>query len=187
MGFRTASSGGGRLPSQQGGAPTSAAPFTHAQILHLMKTEFARGRRYGIPLSCILMRVDRLRELTDIHGTELKERVQAEVGRLVAGRTRGPDHLGLISDERYLLVLPHTEADDAVLVAERIKRDFASLEVKSKGSVLALTLSVGVVSCEDKDTLFFDTVLSRAEAALGWARDAGGDAVEVFRRERLEP
>ena len=71
-------------------------------------------------------------------------------------------------------------------MAQRIRRDFGELEVKSKGSVLDLSLSLGVVSCADKDTLFFDTLLSRAESAMVWAQQAGGDRVEVFRADRAE-
>ena len=183
MGFRTSSTGGSGAPRSFGGAQTSASPFTHSQILHLMKTEFARARRYGIPLACVLFGVDRLRELTDIHGTDLRGKINEQFVNMVAERTRDPDHLGLISDDRYLLVLPHTTVDAACAVAERIKREFSNLEVTSKGSVLALSMSVGVASCEDQETLFFDTMLSRAEAALGWARDSGGDAIEVFRRD----
>lgn len=183
-GFRTASSGGSRPAGDFAGPATGASPFNQAQILHLMKTEFARSRRYGFSLACVLMQVDRLRALTDIHGTQLKESVQAEFCRLVAEGTRGADQLGLISDDRYLLVLPHTAEEEAVVVAQRMRRDFSQLEVKSRGSVLDLTLSLGVVSCADKDTLFFDTLLSRAETAMGWAQQSGGDRVEIYRAER---
>jgi diguanylate cyclase (GGDEF)-like protein len=158
---------------------TWGAPFTQAQILQLMKTEFARG-------ACILMQVDRLQALADIHGVELKESVRAAFGRLVAEGTRGADQLGLIPGDRYLLVLPHTSEEQALTVADRLRRYFGNLEVKSRGSILAMSLSLGVVSCEGQDTLFFDTMLTRAEAALGWAQEAGGDRVEVFRREDLD-
>jgi diguanylate cyclase (GGDEF)-like protein len=181
MGFRTSSSGGSGARGKFGGAATGAAPFSQAQILHLMKTEFARGRRYGTPVACVIMQVDRLRSLTDIHGSEFNEKVQTELARLVSESTRGADQLGMISDGRYLLVLPHTDQDQAMVVAERIGREFRKLEVRSKGSVLVLTLSFGIVGSRDRDTLFFDTMLSRAEAALERAKNAGGDRVEVFR------
>lgn len=183
-GFRTSSSGGGRGQRQFNSGQTGAAPFSQAQIIHLMKTEFARGRRYGFPLACILMQVDRLQTLADIHGADLVEVVRTELARLVAAGTRGADQLGFVSDDRYLLVLPHTAEADAVIVADRIHRNFGDLEVVVKGSSLAMSLSLGVVSCADRDTLFFDTMLSRAEAALSWATDSGGDQVEVFAKDR---
>jgi len=184
-GFRTSSDDGGRAQRQFATGQSGVAPFSQAQILHLMKTEFARGRRYGFPLACVLMQVDRLQTLADIHGTELVEVVRAELVRLVKAGTRGADQLGFINDDRYLLVMPHTDEADSMVVAERIYRNFGDLEVTVKGSVLAMSLSLGVVSCSDRDTLFFDTMLSRAEAALSWALDSGGDRIEVFAKDRL--
>lgn len=186
-GFRK-SAGGGSGPGRfgiPGIGVTATAPFSQAQILHLMKTEFARARRYGYPVSCILMRIDRLQGLCDLHGTELRDRLREHLTRLVRDKTRGADHLGIVSEDRYLLVLPHTDEHQALAVAERIRSEFAELEVESRGSRLPLTLSLGVAAFDDEDTLFFDTMLSRAEVALEWAADAGGDQVSVFRRDRF--
>lgn len=171
---------GGRLGATA--SSFASSPFTQAQILHLMKAEFARARRYGFPLACMLLQVDRLQSLVDLHGLELRDTVQRELGELVAQKTRDADHLGLLSEDRYLLLLPHTSEEAAVLVAERIRRAFSELEIEAHGNLLALTLSVGVAACEDQETLFFDTLLSQAELALEQAAEAGGDQVVVFRR-----
>ncbi len=171
--------------SSFGNGTVGGAPFTHAQIMHLMKAEFARARRYGIPLTCMLFQVDRGQTLVDIHGVELREILRRELGRLVTEKTRDADHLGLISDDRFLLVLPHTVAQQAEVVANRIRESFRSLEVVVNGSQLDLTVSVGLSSCDDKETLFFDTMLSQADMALRWSTDAGGNTAKVFRKERF--
>ncbi|MHC4514476.1 MAG: GGDEF domain-containing protein [Planctomycetota bacterium] len=185
--FRKGSSGGGKGSSlsgrfAQGGVVGS--PFSQAQILHLMKTEFARGRRYEFPVSCILIQVDRLTQLTDLHGARLSEAVRHELSKLVSTKTRGADHLGLVSDERYLLVLPHTDEPSAVGVAERIQEAFGMLEVESGGTALKLTLSIGIASSSDQQTMFFDTILSQAEEAMQWAIEAGGNQAMVFQPDR---
>jgi len=164
----------------------AGSPFTQAQILHLMKTEFARGRRHGFPVSCILIQVDRLTQLVDLHGTQLRDVVRRELSRLVSTKTRGADHLGLVSEDRYLLVLPHADEEAAKRVSERIWESFSMLEVEVGGAILSLTLSVGVASSDDQQTMFFDTILSQAEAALGWAADAGGNQTAVFRSEGID-
>lgn len=178
--FRAGGRGAGRLDATA--SSFAASPFTQAQILHLMKAEFARARRYGFPLSCILLQVDRLPSLVDLHGLELRETVQRELGELVRRKTRDADHLGLLSEDRYLLLLPHTPEKAAVAVAERIRRSFSEVEIEAHGNLLALTLSAGVAACEDQETLFFDTLLSQAELALEQAAEAGGDQVVVFRK-----
>ena len=72
-GFRktrpTGTSAGGRESTE---GFLSGALFSQAQILHLMKNEFARSRRYGLPLGCIVLQVDRLPQLVDLYGAELR-------------------------------------------------------------------------------------------------------------------
>lgn len=185
----SAREGGGSRSSHSGGFQgadaVAGSPFTQAQILHLMKTEFARGRRYGFPVSCIVIQVDRLVPLVDVHGTQLRDVVRRELCRLVSTKTRGADQLGLASDDRYLLLLPHADEEAALRVGERIREAFGGLEVEVGGTILGLTLSVGVASSDERQTMFFDTILSQAEAALGWAVDAGGNQTAVFHPERV--
>lgn len=184
----SARAAGGRSLSGRFQAPEAVAgsPFTQAQILHLMKTEFARGRRYGFPVSCILIQVDRLTQLVDLHGTQLRDVVRRELIRLVSTKTRGADQLGLVSDDRCLLVLPHADEEGAVRVGQRIGEAFSMLEVEVGGALLSLTLAIGVATSDEQQTMFFDTILSQAEAALGWAVDAGGNQTAVFRPQRVE-
>ncbi len=163
----------------------TGAPFSQAQILHLMKTEFSRARRYGYPLSVVLMRVDRIQSMVEIHGPVVRDAIKTVLGRVVAEKTRDHDHVGLLSEDRYLLVLPHAGPREAALVGERIRGAFADADVSVAGQPIAPTLSLGVAACEDRETLFFDTLVSQAEIALDDVSRVGGDAVRTFVRERF--
>jgi diguanylate cyclase (GGDEF)-like protein len=183
-------SGFGKRAGRERGAGFGAGgrlggPFTQGQILHLMKTEFARARRYGYPLSCLLLQVDRIDNLTYMHGAALRDSLRRELGKLVQEKTRGADHLGLISEDRFLLVLPHTDEGQAQVVAERIRSAFVELEIEVGGQPLALGLSIGLAAGGDQDTLFFETMLSQAEVALEWAIEARGNQCKVFNKERF--
>lgn len=159
--------------------------FSQAQILHLMKNEFARARRHGMSLGCVLLQVDRLAPLVDLHGAELRQAVRAAVARLVREKTRGSDLLGATNDDRYLLVLPHTNAAQTRTVAERLHQVFAGVEIAVDGRPLALSISIGVSARDDQKTLFFDTLLAQAEMALEWAESHGGDRVVSFGETQL--
>lgn len=163
----------------------STSLFSQAQILHLMKNEFARARRYGVPLGCVLMQVDRLHQLVDLHGIELRNAVRTALAQLVRDKTRGADLLGVTNDDRYLLILPHTDLGQTHVVAERLQQLFGELEITVDGRELALSLSVGVTACTDQSTLFFDTFVAQAEAALDYALAHGGDQVASFGQVQL--
>ena len=81
-GFRKGRAGGGRTPAADSDGFLSSSLFSQAQILHLMKNEFARARRHGIPLGVVLMQVDRLPQLVDLHGLGLRAAVKQAVARV---------------------------------------------------------------------------------------------------------
>ncbi|HEB52705.1 MAG TPA: GGDEF domain-containing protein [bacterium] len=184
-GFRKGRSGGGRASGADPDGFLSSSLFSQAQILHLMKNEFARARRHGIPVGVVLLQVDRLAQLVDLHGAALRSSVKDALARLVREKTRGSDLMGTTNDDRYLLVLPHTDLGQTRVVAERLHRVFSEIEVSVDGRALDLTLSVGITACDDDGTLFFDSLLGQAESALEYACRRGGDQVVSFGETRL--
>jgi len=186
-GFRKGRPGGAQAPGTRDGGDgfLSTALFSQAQILHLMKNEFARARRHGIPMGCLVAQVDRLPQLVDLHGAELRQAVRGSVAKLVRDKTRGSDLLGATNDDRYLLVMPHTDLAQTRIVADRLHQLFADFEITVDGRALALTISLGVSACDDQKTMFFDTLLAQAESALEFAVRSGGDQVVSFGESRL--
>jgi diguanylate cyclase (GGDEF)-like protein len=188
-GFRKGRPGGPR-PAGAGDAGDgflSSSLFSQAQILHLMKNEFARARRHGIPLGCMLMQVDRLPQLVDLHGVGLRNAVRLAIGQMVREKTRGADMLGATSDDRYLLVLPHTSLAQTRIVADRLHQIFQTLSIAVDGRELALSLSVGISACADQQTMFFDSLVGQAEAALEDAVARGGNRITSFGEVPLRP
>jgi len=186
-GFRKGRPGGPRTggPADQGDGFLSNALFSQAQILQLMKNEFARSRRHGIPLGCVLMQVDRLAQLVDLYGIGLRNAVRQAIASVVREKTRGADLLGATNDDRYLLALPHSNLEQTRLVAERLRTVFAQLQIAVDGRELALSLSAGISACLDKQTMFFDSLVAQAEAALDYAMHNGGNQVVSFGEAQL--
>lgn len=185
-GFRRGRPGGARQSSGESSEGfLSSSLFSQAQILHLMKNEFARARRHGIPVGCLLLQVDRLAQLVDLHGGELRTVVRTSIARLVREKTRGSDLLGTTNDDRYLLLLPHTNLDQSRIVADRLQQLFGSLDIAVDGRALAMTMSIGLTACADQTTLFFDSLLAQSEAALEHATQRGGNQVVSFGEMQL--
>ena len=179
-GFRKGRSPAGRAAPPEADGFLSTSLFSQAQIMHLMKNEFARARRHGYPVGCVLLQVDRLQQLIDLHGLSLRQAVRRAMAELVRQKTRGSDLLGATSDDRYLLVLPHTSLEQTRVVAHRLHQLFGEVEVAVDGRALSLTVSAGITACDGAKTLFFDSLLAQAEAAAAYATRHGGDQVVSF-------
>jgi diguanylate cyclase (GGDEF)-like protein len=152
-----------------------AGLFSLSQIMHLMRVEFGRAQRYGYPISCVLLAVDRLAELRDLYGYDSKEAILDEVVKSTKLQVRLCDFMGRLADDRLLLVVPHTSAEGAHALAERLIHAVRELKFESDGRRLRVTVSVGLTCSKGNDTMFFDSLLGAAEGALVAAMRAGGD------------
>ena len=153
--------------------------FSLAQIQHLMRVEFSRAQRYEYPMGCIVVRVDRLTQLREIHGYEVMEAVMGVVVEEIEKHTRASDLLGKMPDGRFLLVLPHVPSKSAVVVGQRILEHVRERSIPAGETDLRVTLSLGAGWCDGGETLFFDALLECADEALQVASEEGGDRMEL--------
>lgn len=149
--------------------------YSVAQIQHVLRIEFGRAQRYRYPLVCLLISIDQLGSLRDLFGYEIKEEVLSAVVALLHKSTRTSDFLGRTADDRLMAVIPHTSLAGARVLAERLRRNARELEIARAPNATPITLSLGLSANQPAGLLYFDAVLSAAEAALSEASSAGGD------------
>lgn len=149
--------------------------YSVAQIQHILRIEFARAQRYRYPLACLLVAIDPLESVRDAHGYEVKEEVVASVVERLAQSTRASDFLGRTADDRLMAVVPHTSVEGARALAKRLIAGVRESPVAHLPQPIPVTLSVGFACSQAESSLYFDTLLSSAEAALAEAIAAGGD------------
>ena len=149
-------------------------------ILSLLQREIDRARRYGKPLSLAMVDVDHFKDWNDRHGHQIGDQVLQSVVQLVSHCSREIDECGRYGGEEFLIVLPETPADHAVLYAERLR-----IAVESHGQELratypdsSLSVSIGVSSlCPRGDDA--DRMIHRADQALYGAKRHGRNRVCV--------
>ncbi|MEM1449678.1 MAG: GGDEF domain-containing protein [Planctomycetota bacterium] len=152
--------------------------FSLAQIQHLMRVEFNRAQRYGYPISCVMLAVDRLGHLRDMYGYDAKEEIIDVVVGLLKGATRGSDFLGRMADDRLLAVVPHTDHAGLESMCERLASAARQLDFASDSRKIQITMSVGgAYDGGAERSLFFDALLEAADEALQDAVAAGGDRI----------
>ncbi len=152
-----------------------AGVFSLTQIRHLMRVEFSRAQRYGYPVGCLTLIVDRLDHLRDLYGYEFQDGILQEVIQLVQEQTRTCDYLGRLMDDRLMAILPHTTREGAEATAKRIISAARRLSFSAEGNRLQVTLAIGVSHYVDDNTMFFDSLVQASEAALVEAVEDGGD------------
>jgi len=147
-------------------------------ILSELQSRFDLSRRHGRPLSVVMCDLDHFKRINDEHGHGAGDLVLSNFGELVHQNLRGTDLAGRIGGEEFLLVLPETEVEGAMFLAERLRTALGGRPQVITNAVLSVTCSLGVAErCpSDRDG---GMLLGRADGALYQAKRQGRDRAVV--------
>ena len=142
-------------------------------LKRLLFVEVRRSRRYGFPLSLALLAVDGWGALAPKLGARGRTALLAELLGAVRGALRDIDVAVPFSEERLLVLMPHTRADGGLRVARRL-----CAAVRDRPGTPSLTASAGIAAHDGDGTVSFGGLVKRAGEALARAVAAGGDRAE---------
>ena len=134
--------------------------------------------RIGRPLSCIMLDLDRFKQLNDELGHTLGDTALVSVADSLKLLFRANDYIFRYGGEEFLIVLPDTDIEDAQLCGERCRRAIEGLNLESLGIQRQLSASLGVARTVPGERSSVDLV-ERADAALLAAKAAGRNTVVV--------
>ena len=140
-----------------------------------LQREIARAGRLNASLSVIIADLDHFKSINDRFGHILGDSVLVHAAAVFATQSRPYDLAARYGGEEFILLLPATTTEEAVAIAERIRKEVEGLEVPECPA--RLTLSLGVASWRTGEAP--ESFVSRADAALYHAKDAGRNRVEV--------
>jgi len=145
-------------------------------ILALVQQEHERWQRYGQPYALMLLDIDHFKRINDTHGHQAGDHTLERAARTLQQGLRAVDKLGRYGGEEFIVLLPSTNPDAALAAAERLRAALA--QRPSQHGLPACTASIGVTITQTGDASP-GALLSRADAALYRAKDAGRNRVMV--------
>jgi diguanylate cyclase (GGDEF)-like protein/PAS domain S-box-containing protein len=155
-------------------------------FLNLADLELARARRYGRPFSILMLDLDLFKNVNDRYGHRVGDLTLQKVVESCLQILREVDVMGRLGGEEFGIMLPETDSDQAIQVADRVRQAIAGASVAlPQGGSVGITTSIGVATCNQQD-LDVDGVLNRADRALYEAKRSGRDRVFMEEGSRTE-
>ncbi|MHB8136524.1 MAG: GGDEF domain-containing protein, partial [Anaerolineaceae bacterium] len=144
--------------------------------------EIIRSRRYHLPLSIIMLDIDRFKLINDTLGHDSGDyALQCVANTLVEG-VREVDVVGRLGGEEFGVLLPNTKFEDAQKLADRLRTSIAeNSEIISKLK-MNITASFGVAEYQ-LQIKNLDELLKNADTAMYKAKNGGRNRVETFTSE----
>jgi len=147
-------------------------------FLEIAAREVERSRRYRIPLSLVMLDVDRFKSINDTHGHDVGDQTLRALATIGLSGIRTVDAFGRLGGEDFAILLPETDITKAQEVSERLREAFAAYQGQGKnGASVGFTVSFGVTETLPQDSL--DSLLRRADGAMYEAKKKGRNRVET--------
>ena len=143
--------------------------YNHRHFHERIEQEIARGSRFGITFSLIILDLDLFKVYNDIYGHLAGDQLLRKVGKLIQGSVRSIDLAFRYGGEEFAILLPETRTEDAYRVAERLRK---TIEAKSSFREMPVTASIGV-STWPTDGVMKEEIIHRADTALYRAKQTG--------------
>jgi diguanylate cyclase (GGDEF)-like protein len=152
-------------------------------VLRQLDIEFEHAARHDHELAVLMIDLDHFKSVNDAHGHLFGDQVLRRVAETMQESIRAADALGRYGGEEFLLVLPNTNAEGALKLAEKLRRAVSSLRFHpAAGPPVKITVSIGVGSLRaDQMALpgLPDALLASADSALYQAKSGGRDRIVV--------
>jgi diguanylate cyclase (GGDEF)-like protein len=157
---------------------TLTGVLSRRALLETLDTEVERAKRYGGALTCLMLDLDHFKTFNDNYGHQFGDKVLHRIAQVIFGHCRANDHLGRYGGEEFLIILPETRIDGAIMFAERVR--LAVAETPLDLNEERITVSIGLAEWCDGDALA-SSLISRADRALLEAKAAGRNRILASR------
>jgi len=155
--------------------------FVHRYFQLMLDQEIQRARRYGRPFSLAMIDIDHFKRFNDTYGHQAGDEVLKQVARVIRRNVRAVDIAARYGGEEFVVIFPETDADKAMIAAEKIRRQVEELEVPYENRMLRVTVSLGV-SAFPRHAGVKEALIKSADAALYVSKRAGRNCIHMGER-----
>lgn len=147
-----------------------------------LEQELKRAQRGGTPLSLILCDIDYFKDYNDTYGHIRGDECLITVTKTLREAVQRPaDIVARYGGEEFAIILPDTDRNGAIKIAEKLRTSIENLNIPHRNSKIRdhVTISLGVATIIPDSTVTKEIFLTKADDALYEAKENGRNRIEV--------
>jgi len=145
-------------------------------FMERLSNEFDRVKRYESLYTILMIDLDFFKKINDTQGHKAGDNVLTKVSEILQSELRCTDIIGRIGGEEFAVILPETEIQHGLQIAERLRKAVEQLPLELDGDKINVTISLGASQSNITDREM-DDALIRADSALYDAKRSGRNRV----------
>lgn len=151
--------------------------FNRRQLYPILQKEMDRVARKKMAFSALMMDIDHFKRFNDTYGHAGGDLLLAGFAEKIRRGFRQMDSAFRFGGEEFIVLLPETSGQEAMVPAERFRRLIADSKfpMPPDGRLVSVTVSIGIASYRHGDTI--DDVIRRADLAMYGAKNGGRNRV----------
>jgi diguanylate cyclase (GGDEF)-like protein len=156
--------------------------YNHKEFFKLLRGELDRAKRFNTDLSLLMIDVDNFKIFNDTYGHLTGDMALKMISKGITRAVRKIDIVSRYGGEEFTAILPETDQSGAIVLAERIKNEVASMNMSPvEDERVTLTVSIGICSCP-AGNMTPDQIVSRADDASYLAKKTGKNRICISDR-----
>lgn len=151
-------------------------------VMEKGEKEIGRAKRYKKPLAVGMIDIDHFKIINDQHGHITGDMILKEIVENIKNNIRLEDEVGRYGGEEFIVLLPTTGVDEALIVLERVRSTVEAKEYRTtSGEYIKVTISAGIATVDLDSERELDPAIRRADVMLYKAKEAGRNQIKIFK------
>jgi len=119
--------------------------FVNRYFQFRLTEEVAHAKRYKTQLSLVLLDLDSFKPINDTYGHQVGDKILVTAAQMMKKTFRSTDVVCRYGGDEFAVILPKTNGDEAVLIAERLRKEIEKLDFQvDPNIILRVTISIGI-------------------------------------------
>ena len=152
---------------------------TRRYLMERLEEEIARSKARQMSLSLLMVDVDHFKSFNDKYGHLVGDQILRSISLLIKENTREIDYIGRYGGEEFCIVLPDTDSEGGLFVAERIRKSIEESDIHAYDAKLKITVSIGISSLP-KDAESALELIDKSDWALYRSKKRGRNCITSF-------